>query len=68
MLFPLLGKIFSNFIPPPDPRGGEHTMSFQNIMNVAKNQPKVLTTDEEVEQAIKELKKKKCKEAEGWVN
>jgi hypothetical protein len=37
-------------------------------MKMAKQQPTYKTTDEEVEKAVKELKKKKCKDAGGWVN
>ena len=43
-------------------------LAFQNIMDIASIQPTVMTTDDEVKKAIKELKKKKCKDAEGWVN
>ena len=43
-------------------------LAFQNILSAANKQQTVKTTDEEIEMAIHELKKKKCKDAEGWVN
>ena len=41
---------------------------FQNIMKIADEQPTTLTTMEEIEEAIKELKKKKSKDEWGWNN
>ena len=43
-------------------------IAFKNIMEKAKQQSTYLTKDEEVEIAVKELKRKKCKDAGGWVN
>lgn len=41
---------------------------FKNIIKLADEQPTYKTSGRKIEDAIKELKKKKCKDAEGWVN
>ena len=43
-------------------------LAFQNILDMASKQPTKLTTREEVEIAMKKLKRKKCKDGGGWNN
>ena len=42
--------------------------AFENIMKIAQREPVILTTMAEIEVAISELKKKKCKDGWGWKN
>ena len=37
-------------------------------MEIAENEPTILTTREEICAAVKELKRKKCKDKTGWNN
>ena len=41
---------------------------FENIVKIAHQHKKAVTTKEEVEQAVKELKKNKCRDEYGWKN
>ena len=43
-------------------------MAFDQIMEMAEQQPTVLTTMSEISEAKKELKRKKCKDGSGWRN
>ena len=43
-------------------------IAFENIIRKAREYNEPVTTEEEVEQAIKELKKKKSKDEWGWRN
>ena len=43
-------------------------IAFERIIHLAEQLPTTLTSEVEIENAIKELKKNKCKDSEGWVN
>ena len=66
---------FEDILQPPVAAGKEEqdqeefvNSAFENIMKIAKKQPTALTAMAEIEEAIKELKKKKCKDEWGWNN
>ena len=66
---------FSDILKPPEAIDLEEKLHednvnaiFENIVKIAHQHKKAVTTKEEVQQAVKELKKKKCKDEFGWKN
>ena len=66
---------FTEILQPPKAESEEElkqeeiiNAAFANIINMANNSGTTLTTIEEVEEAISELKKGKCKDGYGWNN
>ncbi len=66
---------FREVLKPPTAEDEEEQMqeeiinsTFENIMKITAQQTTTYTTMSEIEEAIKELKKKKCKDEWGWNN
>ena len=66
---------FCDVLKPPDARDLEEKLQedninaiFDNIVKIAHQHKKPVTTKKEVEKAVKELKTKKCKDEFGWKN
>ena len=66
---------FQEILKPPDARNDEErkqeeiiNTAFANIIEMAQQQQRKITTQEEVEEAVKELKTKKCADEWGWKN
>ena len=66
---------FVELLQPPDAttdqgRNQEELINlvFEQIMEMAEKEPTMLTTESEIAEAKKELKRKKCKDGNGWNN
>ena len=68
-------ELFQEILKPPEARDNEEKMqeeninaAFENIVKIAHLRKQAVTTTEEVERAIKGMKKNKCSDEAGWRN